>query len=354
MAKARPDSAELVIAGVTVKPGTRLNIDIAFAALYTHTAVSMPVQVIRGRSAGPTLFVCAAVHGDEINGVEIVRRLIRSITPERIKGTLICIPIVNVLGLLNHSRYLPDGRDLNRSFPGSPNGSLTARLANLFLEEIIAKATHGIDLHTGGGHRANLPHIRANLDDPQVHALARAFDVPVLVNSSVRDGSLRQVAADLGVCTLLYEAGEALRFDELCVRAGVRGILNVMRALGMLRKARSARPGTEPMVARSTRWVRAPGAGITRFVTPLGARVKVGEVLGTISDPFGEREQNVHAPCDGIVLGRNNLPLVNEGDALFHIALFESSHSVAEQVEAFQNMLSDPELESVDNQPPIV
>ncbi|MDH3452714.1 MAG: succinylglutamate desuccinylase/aspartoacylase family protein, partial [Gammaproteobacteria bacterium] len=208
-------SEALKIVSTSVKRGDRMTLEIPLPQLYTHTPMTMPAHVVRGKRDGPRLFVSAAVHGDELNGVEIIRRLLNLRTLRRLRGTLIAIPMVNVYGVIHHSRYLPDRRDLNRSFPGSERGSLASRVADLFMTEIVANCTHGIDLHTGAVHRANLPQIRGNLEDPETERLAKLFGVPVLINSRVRDGSLRQSAADCGVPMLLYEAGEALRFDEL-------------------------------------------------------------------------------------------------------------------------------------------
>jgi predicted deacylase len=330
-------SRRLAINGVDVGPGERTTIDLPVARLYTHTPLTMPVHVVRGRKPGPQLFVSAAIHGDEINGVEIVRRLLKLPLLRQLRGALVAIPIVNVYGFIQHSRYLPDRRDLNRSFPGSEKGSLTARIANLFMREIVSHCTHGIDIHTGALHRANLPQIRARLDEPETERLSRAFGVPVLLNSDLRDGSLREAAAALGVPVLLYEAGEALRFDEVSVRAGVRGIVAVMRALSMLPAAGGSHRSVEPVLARSSAWVRAPASGVLRTSVPLGARVRKADLLGVIADPFGEREISVGSPGEGIVIGRVNLPLVNEGDALFHIAYFDRPGRAAVTVETFQS-----------------
>lgn len=329
-------SLDLVIGGESIAPGSRVTIELPVPQLYTHTPLTMPVQVVRGRRDGPRLFVSAAVHGDELNGIEIIRRLLSRPGLARLRGTLIAIPIVNVYGVLQHSRYLPDRRDLNRSFPGSERGSLTAKVADRFMTEIVANCTHGVDLHTAANHRDNLPQIRGNLDDPETLALARSFGVPVLINAAVRDGSLREAAAELGIPTLLYEAGEAMRFNELAIRPGVQGILNVMRALGMLAPSRRRRSGTEPFVARSSAWVRAPQSGMFRVAKPLGARVERGEPIGTIADPWGNAEIAVTADHSGLVIGRTQLPIVYQGDALFHVARFEDVVEVAQQVEDFQ------------------
>lgn len=329
----------IIINGKVIRPGNQTIIDIPIAHLYTHTPIELPVQVINGKRSGPRLFVSAAIHGDELNGVEIIRRLLKQPALNHLRGTLIAIPIVNIFGLLNHSRYLPDRRDLNRSFPGSETGSLAARLAYIFMTEIVEHCTYGIDLHTAAFHRDNLPQVRANLDDPETAKLARAFGVPVLLNSNLRDGSLREAAAEKGVSMLLYEAGEALRFDEVAINAGVQGILSVMRFLGMLSPSRSRKTNCEPVIARASQWVRAPHSGILRMTTELGKRVKKDDLLGIVSDPFGQEEIDVVASSSGIIIGLTRLPLVNKGDALFHIASFEDSKEVAAaaaQVEAFQ------------------
>lgn len=335
----------LTINGSCVDPGKRATIDLPVGRLYTHTPMSMPVQVVCGKRAGPRLFISAAIHGDEINGVEIIRRLLKLPAMNRLSGTLVAVPIVNIHGLINHSRYLPDRRDLNRSFPGTEKGSLAARLAHLFMTEIVEHCTHGIDIHTGALHRNNLPQIRARLNDPETERLARAFDAPVLISSELRDGSLREAAAERGIPMLLYEAGEALRFDEISIRAGVKGIVNVMRALGMLPETRSKRrKHRQPVIARSSTWVRATDSGILRALIPLGGRVHKNSLLGVVTDPFGEREIHVLSPCNGIVIGRSNLPLVSEGDALYHVARFEDTAAAETRVDEFQERLSpDPD-----------
>lgn len=327
------------INGTKIYPGQNLTIDVPVARLYTHTPMTMPVHVVNGKKPGPRLFVSAAIHGDEINGVEIIRRLLKLPALKRLHGCLIAVPIVNVYGLVQHSRYLPDRRDLNRSFPGSDKGSLTARLANLFMTEIVNNSTHGIDLHTGALHRDNLPHIRGNFDHIETGQMAHAFGVPVMLNADLRDGSLRQVAADQKIPFIVYEAGEALRFNDVCIRAGLRGIVEVMRHLEMLppSKSKHTRRVFNPVVARSSSWARAPVSGIFRVTAALGARVHKDSVLGVIADPFGEKETQVTASVGGVIIGRLNLPLVNEGDALFHIACFEKADTVAARVEEFHN-----------------
>lgn len=327
------------IGDASVAPGERKIINLPVGRLYTHADLTMPVDVINGRHDGPRLFVSAAIHGDELNGVEIIRRLLRHSALKKMNGALIAIPVVNVHGLLHRSRYLPDRRDLNRSFPGSNRGSMAARIAHLFMREIVANCTHGIDLHTGAIHRDNLPQVRANLDDHETRLLAEAFGTPVLINADLRDGSLRAAAADAGIPMLLYEAGEALRFDEVAIRAGLRGVLRVMRLLGMIPKSTSSKRRVEPVIARSSAWVRAPESGILWSGIKLGAHVAKGDVIGHIAAPLVDKEHEVVAPDEGILIGRTHLPLVYEGEALFHIARFRRVRAVAQQLETLQEVL---------------
>lgn len=329
------------VGGTTVEPGGRARIEIPIGRRATGAQVSLPIEVVNGRQPGPRLFVCAAVHGDEINGIEIIRRVLRGRPLSRLRGTLLAVPVVNLFGFVGLSRYLPDRRDLNRSFPGSAAGSLAARIAHIFLREVVDNSTHGIDLHTGAVHRSNLPQIRACLDHAETEKLARAFGVPVLLNANLRDGSLRQAVYERGVPMLLYEGGEALRFDESAIRAGTRGVLSVMRALGMLPGRKHPAAALRPFIARSSHWVRAPRSGILRSRSALGAAVRAGDRLGYIADPLGDDEQEVSAPHAGVVIGRSELPIVNEGDAIFHIATFKRPEAVASSVYDFNDALSD-------------
>ena len=304
---------------VAVPAGERATIDLPMARLYTHSKMGLPVHVVHGKQAGPTLFVSAAIHGDEINGVEIIRRLLRNRSINRIKGTLLAIPVVNPYGFIQHSRYLPDRRDLNRSFPGSPKGSLASRIAHLFMQEIVRRCTHGIDIHTGSNYRSNLPQIRTDLEDKENLRLANAFGTPMIIHSGIRDGSLREAVSEQGIPVLLYEAGEALYFNESAIRSGVRGIINVMRAIGMLPRSRKAK-GQEPIISDKTSWVRAPRSGVFFKKATLGSLVHKGDALGIINDPLGDESEPIRAPFTGVIIGQLTLPLVHEGDALVHLA----------------------------------
>jgi uncharacterized protein len=300
------------IAGVTIEPGKRQRLEIPVANLPTQTPISLPVIVVNGKKAGPILWLSAAIHGDEINGVEIIRQVLDKIKPKKLCGTLIAVPIVNVFGFIEQSRYLPDRRDLNRSFPGSANGSLASRLAYLFMTEIVSRCTHGIDLHTAAIPRINLPQIRANLKDEETYHFAKVFGAPAIVHSATRDGSLRQAATKKGIPILLYEAGEALRF--------VDGILRVMDYLGMYPLAVAA-PEVETVEVFETKWIRASRSGIFHLSVKLGDRVEKKQLLGIITDAFGETSTKVRASETGIAIGHTQNPLVNQGDGVVHLAL---------------------------------
>lgn len=327
-------NSPITIGGVTIQPGQRRYVDLPLPPLYTQTSVAMPVHVIHGKLAGPVMFITAAIHGDEINGVEIIRRLLATKSLSRLTGTLIAVPVVNVYGFVTQSRYLPDRRDLNRSFPGSERGSMAARLADTLMSEIISKCTHGIDLHTAAAGRTNLPQIRADLDaNPELLAMAEAFAPPILLDSSTRNGTLREAAGKLPL--LLYEAGEALRFDDVAIRAGLKGVLNVMRHLHMLPAIKTREKKNRTWIANNSVWMRAPQSGVLRSRIALGGMVTKGMVLGYISDPFGESEQEVLSTVSGVLVGSTKLPLVHEGEALFHVATSESNKSAAQVVDEF-------------------
>lgn len=329
----------------TIKPGEHRLIRLPLPGLHSETSVHMPVYVFHGRRPGPVLFISAAIHGDEINGVEILRRLLSLNSIKRLKGTLLAVPTVNVFGFEAHSRYLPDRRDLNRCFPGGDKGSLAARVANTFITEIVARSEMGIDLHTAAIHRDNFPQIRADLNDPEFQVLARAFSAPVLLHSAPPEGSLRHAAADYDVPVMVYEAGEALRFDEVAIRVGVRGVLNVMRQMDMLAKSKAKRPKPSVLL-RTSKWVRASKSGILRAGVKLGDLVEKGDILGYISDPAGQQDEVIEASSEGIIIGRTNIPLVYEGEALFHIGRSRQTTLLEEHVDTLhdEEKLSSPEL----------
>lgn len=336
--------------GASVPAGQRSMLELDIGKLYTKTPLTIGVQVIHGKQQGPVLLVTAAIHGDELNGIEVCRRLAKSPSLDKLKGTLVLVPVVNAFGFIQQTRYLPDRRDLNRCFPGTEKGSLGSRIAWLIRTELLSHCTHVVDLHTGAIHRSNLPQVRGNLDHAATLDMAQAFGAPVIMHSDILDGSFRAAADKLGLPFILYEAGQALRFDEPSIMGGVKGVLGVMQALGMLSK-RKTKQKFEPTVANSSQWVRASHDGMIVPRVELGARVKKGDLLALIVDPYGVSELELLAPVNGIVIGRNNIPVVNEGEALFHIAKFDTVREAAKTVAAFHEQfedLSDPELRFTD------
>jgi predicted deacylase len=307
------------IGELLVAPGRTATGELPISRLVTGTQISLPIQVVHGRKPGRTVWISAAVHGDEIAGVEIIRRVTRSLNARTMSGTLIAVPIVNVHGFLNGDRYLPDRRDLNRSFPGSPNGSLAARIANLFMTEIVKRCDVGIDLHTGSDHRTNLPHVRGDLDDPETRKLAEAFGAPIMLHARVRDGSLRAAATESGATMLLFEGGEAWRFDAPAIEVGARGVRRVLAELAMIDPDDTAE-FARPVESRRSTWVRARRSGLALLQTELGATVQQGELLGVIHDSVGKRLSRITAPRHGMVIGHIQHPLVNQGDAVVHLA----------------------------------
>ncbi len=305
--------------GASIKPGKRAIVELPMARLYTNSSMTLPVQIVNGVNGGPVLFVSAAVHGDEINGIEIIRRLLNSRSLTQLRGTLLAIPVVNSFGFIQRSRYLPDRRDLNRSFPGTAKGSSAGRLAHIFMSQIVSRCDYGIDLHTGSNFRSNFPQVRASLDDPRTMELARVFGTSIVVPSELREGSLREVVTELGKPVLVYEGGEALAFNESAIRTGLRGVINVMRHIGML-PPQLGNKALNPIITDRTSWIRASMSGTFSLKVKLGDLVNKGDLLGILSDPFGNDQESVLAPFTGMNIGQLNLPLAHEGDALIHLA----------------------------------
>lgn len=318
MSRRRP----LSLGGSDIAAGTRVRVDLPVARITTGDWLSLSVEVLHGRRAGPTLWLTGAIHGDEIDGIEIIRRTLARLDPKTLAGTVIAVPVVNLFGFVSESRYLPDRRDLNRSFPGSERGSLASRLAHMLMQEVVARGDWGIDFHCGSDDRENLPQIRANLDDTETRRLARTFGAPITIHGKPPDGALRKAALDADCRTLLYEGGEAGRFTESAIRPGVEGVRRVMQALGMVDGEKTRPPRT--LETRTRRWVRAGRSGICRIEAELGQRVRKGETLGEVTDPFGDGGQPLVARVAGMVIGRRVNPLVYQGEAVVHIAEIEA------------------------------
>jgi uncharacterized protein len=310
----------LTVAGVVVEPGERRELAPAASESYTGDRTTLPLAVINGIEDGPRVFVTAAVHGDELNGIAIVRQLLDQVEPATLRGALVVVPIVNVLGVQIGSRYLPDRRDLNRSFPGSHTGSMAARIARLLLDEVIRGSDVGIDLHTAANHRTNVPQVRVAGHDAEARALAVAFGAPFVLDASLRPGSLRAAASERGVSVLTYEGGQPLRFDDEAIDVGLRGVLRVLHRLGMVD---TAPPPAEdaPMVLHASRWLRAERGGILELHVAPGDRIAPGDPLWTTVSPLGAERASVEAAEDGYVIGATTLPLVQPGQALLHVAL---------------------------------
>ena len=344
---------DFLIAGQLIAPGTRKRFEIPIAKLFDNTPMKMGVEVIHGQYDGPTMFISGAIHGDEVIGTEIVKRLLARKELNKLQGTLICIPIVNPFGYNNCTRYLPDRRDLNRCFPGSAGGSMAARMAHILLSEIVSKCTYGIDIHSGSSYRVNLPQIRLELKDKTEMRLADAFGAPVILNSTLRQGTLRQAAYDMGVKMLLFEGGEALRFDEHSITVALHGILNVMHTVGMLEGDKMFSVPQTVVTAKSSHWLRAQYSGSLRILKKLGAFVHEGDVLGSITDPFGDELAEVVASKPGVIIATVTMPLINKGNALFHIATLDEMKIIEKEEENKMVLDQDIDIENEDWRPPI-
>lgn len=311
--------APFEIDGVAALPGKLTQIELQVARLPTGLWLSLPVGVLHGRKDGPVIWVSGAIHGDELMGIPIIRRVLDRIDPNDLCGTVLAVPVINVFGLIQESRYLPDRRDLNRSFPGSKRGSTASQLAHLFMKEVVARADVGLDVHTGSDGRVNLPQVRCDLTEPNTLRLASEFGAPVLLHSRLRDGSLRAAATERGKIILVYEAGEANRFDAHAIALGVGGVLRVMKALGMIDYGVES-PEQPPHVYRASSWVRARRTGFCEMMVSLGTAVAEGESVAVIFDALGRDRTLVRANSPGIVIGHATSALVHRGDAIAHIA----------------------------------
>lgn len=309
---------EIQIAGQPIKTGESKRINVRLAKLPSGTTIDLPVYIFRGTGQGPTVLLSGGLHGDEINGIEIIRRLIdEDHLANPIKGSVVAIPVMNIFGFLNFSRDVPDGKDVNRSFPGSPSGSLAARIANFITKNILPAIDFGIDFHTGGAQRFNFPQIRFAAKDSKALGLAEIFGAPVILQSGLLNNSLRKEAFKMGKTILVYEGGESMRIDEEVVSLGMNGALRVLHHHGLV----SDRPESaqESIRCETSVWIRAKRSGIYKGSVKSGALVSKGDILGVITDPFGEFSTFVKTPSNGIVVGHNNMPVVNQGDALIHL-----------------------------------
>lgn len=316
-----------------IAPGTFADVAIPVSHQITGFSANLALRVLHGSKPGPCVFISGAIHGDEITGTAVIQRLATQLDPARISGTVILAPAVNIYGFLAHSRYLPDRRDLNRSFPGHARGSLASQLAHCFMENVIERCSLGIDIHSAAVHRYNLPQIRIAEGSPELVELAMAFGAPVIIESPLRDGSMRQLAHERGTPMLLLEAGEALRFDRLSIDVGANGVMRVLAHIGMIAADDGLTSVGIPARANRSTWVRAPRGGVTQLRRQSGDTVYRGDVLATVSGLFGEDAEELPSPIDGIVIGHATLPVANQGDALFHIAEIANLEHAGERIE---------------------
>lgn len=338
-------NTQLQFCNETVHPGERLSLALPLPEFFSSAPLYMPINIVHGKQAGPCLLVTAAMHGNELNGTEIINRLLNSSALKRLQGTLIAVPVMNIYGLMNRSRYLPGGIELDRSFPGMKNGTYASRIAHIFTKEVFSKADACIDLQTGSLNYSNLPQVYVTADDAKSKALAHDFGAPVISTMPREKGMLRTYAFKQEKPFLLYEAGEAMRFDEYAIKVGLKGILKAMRKLGMLPETTAKIPNTKknnpkkttPFFAEKNIWSRAPKSGISYTSHQLGQLVKKGERLCVIRDPFGATDDiYVNSPEEAVIVGKNNLPLVHEGEGLFQLAIFPKMGQAATGLEDWE------------------
>jgi predicted deacylase len=310
--------SELLIGNTGVALGTNATIKLPVGKLPSGTKISMHVEVFRSALPGPVMLVLAGVHGDEINSVEIVRQTLKTdMFKDLVKGSVIVIPILNIYGFINFSRDVPDGKDVNRSFPGRKNGSLASRVAWALSTKILPLIDFGVDYHTGGSSRYNYPQIRYSRNDSKALKYAASFAAPYSLPAVPIAKSLRKEALKHGKTILVFEGGEALRFDDLSINEGILGLRRLLNAEGMLSERLAE---AESVYCTSKKWLRAANAGMFMWYKSSGEVAEKGDILGAIYDPYGGEETKILAKEGGFIIGHNNAPVVNQGDALFHIA----------------------------------
>jgi uncharacterized protein len=321
---------EFSISGIPVAMGETREIYLKVSESYLASPIDIPVTVIRGHRPGPTAFVLAAIHGDEINGADIVRRLIFDVDHHAIAGTLIAVPVVNIPGFLAQTRYLPYHRDLNRFFPGKRKGNNAERVAARIFQEVVLKSDFGIDLHTAAEGRMNLPHVRGDMAHPRIRTLARAFGANVLVDQPGVRGSLRREATEAGVPTILFEAGETGKFSARVSQVGLRGVLNVLAAAGMWPKPDHPKPPFQ-VIVKGSDWLRSPKGGILSLAVKPGDLIYEGDVIGSLLNPFGKTVTQVRAATTGIVIGVTTAPLAIPGTGIAHVAKLKKTLATVER-----------------------
>lgn len=330
-------NSPLQIGSISIQPGEKITLALPTPEIYTCAPIYIPVHVIHGKNSGPVLLVCGALHGDEINGVAITHRLLKLKSIQSLQGTLIVIPTLNIYGMMTLSRNLPDRRDLDGSFPGSETGSFASRLAYFLNEQVFSHISHCIDLHTGEPHISKLPQVKTIVNHPQAEALAKSFQAPVTLPVESKQGLLWLLEQNgKSVPTIIYETGEALRLDHHGIKLGVKGILRVMNSIGMITKSGKQGKMPKSVFLKSEEWIRSPSSGLCEIFGKVGAFAKKGDRLAVIYDPFGtEQKEEIFAPFDGIVISRNNLPILNEGEPMLQLA--EVHQAAVESIQEWAN-----------------
>lgn len=313
-------SRDIEVCGEVFKPGQNGVVRLNVGRLPSDTIITIDAHIFRSKNEGPCALVLAGVHGDEINGIEIVRRFINGNALENLEsGSIIVIPLLNIYGFINFNRYVPDGKDVNRSFPGTMNGSLASRIARTVTKHILPNVQYIFDFHTGGDSRFNHPQIRMSKFDDTAFQLAKVFDAPLIIKGGTIPKSLRRTAKDLGIPTLVYEGGESVRLSNLAISNGYKGLINCLAYLNILSKDLTQKSEHKQIVINKTSWLRAAYSGIFIWTHKSGMEIKKGDILGTINDPNGQKSISVISHKSGIIIGHNNASVVNQGDALFHI-----------------------------------
>ncbi len=331
---AKKEERDIVILNEHIALGESKTIDFSTAKLYTSTRVEIPIIIERSKIPGPTVLITAAIHGDEINGVEIVRQLIAKKLNKPKRGTIICIPILNVFGFLNSDRFFPDGRDLNRVFPGTKTGSLASRVAYHFTKKILPYADYCLDFHTGGASRFNAPQIRIKPNDDKLLELAKVFNAPFTVYSNTLEKSYRKTCLKMGIPVLLFEGGKSNESNKYIAKEGLDGILRVLEHLDMLGSRQSApEPNAKTVIIKKSKWIRAQKSGLLHVKIDCNKHVEKGEFLATITDPYGKMRFKVTAPNEGYIINVNQSPIVNQGDAIFHISTDKNDNTDNEERE---------------------
>src|SRR5690554_902351 len=311
----------LVVDGIEVKPGENKIINLNISRLVSGTKIDLPIFVFRSKNPGPRVLLSGGLHGDEVDGIEIIRRMIKKKEFDNLNcGSVIAIPVLNIYGFLNFSREVPDGKDVNRYFPGSKTGSLASRVAYNITHKILKEIDFGIDFHTVGANRYNFPQCRYAPSDKRAKEIAEVFNAPITLASKLINGSLRKEAFKMGISIIVYEGGESMRFDESSIRSGIEGARKVLKHFGMISTAK----GLEKTVhCHESTWIRAKQSGLFLEAFTSGDIVRKGDVIAKICDPFGQSESRIKAPKNGVIVGHSNAPVVNQGDALYHLGLID-------------------------------